>query len=181
MSLKGTPNPDHAPQYARYYFERALAAGDDDLLAVLEQNKATVLDFIRSLPEDKAEFQYAEGKWTLKSVLAHINDTERVFQFRALNCSRRDTSPIPGFEEDHYAMNANTYGRNYEDLAQEFESIRNATISLFRYMDDRMLDFTGTANNNVISARSAGWIIVGHAIHHVGIIKERYLVESEDY
>lgn len=179
MSLEGRPNPDHAPAYAKYYFDRA--AGETNLIVALENNKKQMLDFIKSLPEEKADFQYAEGKWTLKSVLAHVNDTERVFQFRALNCSRKDTSPIPGFEEDHYAMNANTIVRSYEDLATEFETIRNATLSLFTYMNDTMLDFTGTANNNVISARSAGWIIVGHAVHHIGIIKERYLVETEDY
>lgn len=179
MSLEGRPNPEHAPAYAKYYFDRT--AGETDLMQALEKNKAEMLEFIASLPEEKADFQYAEGKWTLKSVLAHINDTERVFQFRALNCSRHDQSHLPGFEEDEYAVYANTAGRTYQDLAHEFETIRNATVSLFSYMSDAMLDFRGTANNHVITARSAGWIIVGHTVHHIGIIKERYLVETEDY
>ncbi len=178
MSLNGRPNPEHASAYAKYYFDRT--AGQTDLLAALEQNGKEMAAFIRSLPADKADFQYAEGKWTTKSVIAHVNDTERVFQFRALCFSRKDTVHIPGFEEDYYAMHANTAGRTMEELAAEFEAIRAATISLFRYMTDDMLDFKGTANNNVLTARSAGWIIAGHAVHHIGIIKERYLVEVEE-
>ena len=178
MSHNGRPNPEHAPAYAKYYFDRT--AGQTDLMATLEQNGRETAAFIRSLPPDKSDFQYAEGKWTTKSVIAHINDTERVFQYRALCFSRKEPASIPGFEEDYYAANANTAGRSLEELAAEFEAIRASTISLFRYMDDEMLDFKGMANSNVLTARSAGWIIAGHAVHHMGIIKERYLVETEE-
>jgi len=178
MIFEGRPNPEHAPTYARYYFDRT--AGDTNLLEALRKNKEVMASFIRSLPADKADFQYAEGKWTTKSVLAHINDTERIFQYRALRFSRFDEKPLPGFDEDDYARNANTDGRTYEDLAIEFEALRESTIQLFSHMTPAMLDFMGNCNHSILSARSAGWIIIGHAVHHIGIIKERYLVEVEE-
>ena len=178
MTFEGRPNPEHAPTYAKYYFDRTI--GDTHLLEALKKNKQITADFIRSLPPDKADFQYAEGKWTTKSVIAHINDTERIFQYRALRFSRKDETALPGFEEDFYASNANTDGRNYEDLAAEFEAIREASLQLFTHMTEPMLDFVGACNHSVLSARSAGWIMIGHAVHHCGIIKERYLVEVEE-
>lgn len=174
MIFEGRPNTEHAPTYAKYYFDRTI--GETHLLEALKKNKEATADFIRSLPPEKADFQYAEGKWTTKSVIAHINDTERVFQYRALRFSRKDNTPVHGFEEDAFALNANTDSRTYQDLADEFEAIREASIQLFSYMTLPMLDFVGSANHSILSARSAGWIMVGHAVHHCGIIKERYLV-----
>lgn len=178
MIFEGRPRPEHAPTYAKYYFDRTI--GHTNLLETLKKNKELTAAFIRSLPVDKADFQYADGKWSTKSVIAHINDTERIFQYRALRFSRKDETVLPGFEEDAYARNANTDGRNYEDLAAEFEAVRASTIQLFNHMTEPMLDFVGKCNHSVLSARSAGWIAVGHAVHHCGIIKERYLVEVEE-
>jgi hypothetical protein len=176
--FEGKPNPDHAPAYARYYFERT--AGHTNLLDALRKNKEDIAAFIRSIPEEKGDFQYAEGKWSTKSVIAHIIDTERIFQGRALRFSRKDETPVPGFEEDWYADHANTDYRSFEEMAIEFEAVREAGILLFQYMTMSMLDFIGTANNNPLTARSAGWIMVGHAVHHRGIITERYLVDTEE-
>jgi len=176
--FEGRPNPEHAPTYARYYFERT--AGNTQLLDTLKKNKLEIAAFIRSIPEEKIDFQYAEGKWSTKSVIAHIIDTERIFQYRALRLSRKDDSPIPGFEEDWFASQANTDCRTMENLAQEFEIVRESSIQLFHYMTMSMLDFIGTASNQPLTARGAGWIMIGHAVHHRGIITERYLVDTEE-
>jgi uncharacterized damage-inducible protein DinB len=176
--FEGRPNPDHAPAYARYYFERT--AGFTNLLDALRKNKEDIAAFIRSIPEEKADFQYADGKWSTKSVLAHITDTERIFQYRALRLSRKDETPMPGFEEDWYAHHANTDSRSLEELAIEFETVREAGIQLFQYMTPGMIDFIGTATNSPLTARSCGWILVGHSVHHRGIITERYLVDTEE-
>ena len=176
--FEGRPNSEHAPAYARYYFERT--AGNTNLLDTLRKNKLEMAGYIRSIPEEKIDFQYAEGKWSTKSVIAHVIDTERVFQNRAFRFSRKDGTLIPGFEEDWYANHANTDFRTMEDLAQEFEIVREAGIQLFQYMTMSMLDFIGTANNQPLTARSAGWIMIGHAVHHRGIITERYLVDTEE-
>jgi uncharacterized damage-inducible protein DinB len=173
-----TPNPEHAPPYAKYYFERT--AGYTDLLEALQATKTETAAFIRSIPEEKADFQYAEGKWSAKSVIAHIIDTERIFQDRALRLSRKDATEMPGFDEDWFARHANTDCRTLEDLALEFEIVRSASIQLFQYMTMSMLDFIGSANNQPLTARSAGWIMVGHAVHHCGMIVERYLVDTEE-
>lgn len=176
MSLSpfaGHPSPDHAPAYAQYYIEQAKEY--TDLLEALNSSGPVTAAFIRSLPEEKGSFRYAEGKWSLKEVIAHINDTERMFLGRALRFSRHDTTPIPGFEENHYAPLARANERSFEELAAEFETIRASAISLFNYMKTDMLDFVGTANGNPLTARSAGWIVVGHATHHRRIIRERYL------
>jgi len=176
--FEGKPNPDHAPAYARYYFERT--AGFTNLLEALKKNKEDIASFIRSIPEDKGNFQYAEGKWSTRQVVSHIIDTERIFQARALRFSRKDETPVPGFEEDWYADHANCEFRTFEDFAQEFEVVRESSIRLFKYMTMNMLDHLGTANNNPLTARSAGWIMVGHSVHHRGIIAERYLVEPDE-
>ena len=129
--FEGRPNPEHAPTYARYYFERS--AGNTQLLDTLLKNKLEIAAFIRSIPEEKVDFQYAEGKWSTKSVIAHITDTERIFQDRALRLSRKDETPIPGFEEDWFANHANTDCRTMEDLAQEFEIVRESLETLYRH------------------------------------------------
>lgn len=172
------PLPEEGPPYGKYYVERTGTAVN--LLEALKRNKEDIASFIRSIPEDKGDFQYADGKWSTKSVIAHIIDTERMFQYRALRLSRKDPQSIEGFDEDWYAAEANTDNRSFEDLAAEFEAVRDAGIQLFSYMSDSMADYKGTANNMPLTARFAGWILVGHAVHHVGIIKERYLVEVEE-
>lgn len=171
--LTGPPNPEHAPAYALYYFRQA--AAHTDLLEALKTSGSATSSFIRALPEDKGLFRYADGKWSLKEVIAHVNDTERIFLERALRFSRQDRTHLPGFEENDYAPLARANERSFDELATEFEAIRISTVSLFTYMTTDMLDFVGTANGNPLSARSAGWIMVGHAAHHCRIANERYL------
>ncbi|WP_343631956.1 DinB family protein [Fluviicola sp.] len=178
MSFIGRPDPEVAPAYAKYYFDRTI--GQDDLLLALENNLTETADFIAGLPEAKADFQYADEKWTLKGVILHFIETERIFQYRALRFSRKDKTPVDGFDEGLYAQNNNIDQRSLEDLRQEFIDVRKAGISLFKGMNASMLDFAGTANNTPNTPRNLGWIMVGHVIHHCNIIKERYLVDTDE-
>jgi hypothetical protein len=174
----GRPNPEFAPAYAKYYFDRTL--GQDDLLLALENNLNETEAFIASLPEEKADFQYADEKWTLKGVILHFIETERIFQYRALRFSRKDKTALDGFDEDWYARHNNTDQRSLDDLRTEFIDVRKASISLFKGMTGAMLDSIGTANNTPNTPRNLGWIMVGHVIHHCNIIKERYLVDTDE-
>lgn len=178
MFPEGRPMPEHAPAYARYYFERT--NGQNNLLQSLRDDQQATVDFILSIPEDKADFQYADGKWSVKSVIQHIIDTERILLTRALRLARKDATPLPGFDEDRYAEAAPTDSRSLESLAKEFETVRETGIMLYANMNDSMADFVGSANNNPITARNIGWFIIGHNMHHRGIIAERYLVDAED-
>lgn len=174
----GRPNPETAPAYAKYYFDRTI--GQDDLIHAMEQDLEDTVSFIETLPESKADFQYADDKWTLKGVLLHVIEAERIFQYRALRFSRKDQTPVEGFDEGWYAEHNNTNQRTLNDLKDEFYDVRRAGISLFRGMTAAMLDQVGTANNSPNTPRNLGWMIIGHGIHHCNIIKERYLVDADE-
>lgn len=178
MSFIGRPNPEFAPAYAKYYFDRTI--GQDNLLLALEQDMEQTIAFIEGLPESKADFQYADEKWTLKGVLLHVIEAERIFQYRALRFSRKDKTPVEGFDEGWYAQHNNTDQRTLTDLKDEFSDVRKATISLFKGMTAAMLDESGIANNSPNTPRNLGWMVIGHGIHHCNIIKERYLVEVDE-
>jgi len=174
----GRPNPEFSPAYAKYYFDRTL--GQDHLIVALEKDLDETAAFISGLPQAKADFQYADEKWTLKGVILHFIEAERIFQYRALRFSRKDKTPLDGFDEGWYAQHNNTDQRSLENLRSEFIDVRKATISLFKGMTSTMLDSIGTANNSPNTARNLGWMIVGHTIHHCNIIKERYLVDIDE-
>lgn len=178
MNFEGRPNPELAPKYANYYFE--LSSHYTNLLDALEENRVKFLDFLATIPESKAGFQYADDKWSLKNVILHTIETERVFQFRALAISRNDKQELPGFDENEYAENNNVYARNLSDLKDEFDLVRKSTQLLFKGMNEQMLDAIGSANGSPFTPRNLGWVIVGHTIHHTNIIKQRYLVDFEE-
>ncbi|MFA7273451.1 MAG: DinB family protein [Crocinitomicaceae bacterium] len=172
--FKGQPNPNHAPKWAadRYfhYIEKY-----DDLLNALEDNRNEFIKFLQSIPQEKWDDRYAADKWSIKGVVSHIIDTERVFQYRAMRHSRHDLTNLPGFDENAYEPHSNLENRSVTELIHEFDIVRLGTNILFAGMNESNLDFVGTANDHPFSARSAGWMIVGHAMHHVKIIQERYL------
>jgi len=169
----GAPNKEHAPNYAGRYFD--IIEDATDLLNSLEVNKSYIMEFMRSIPSDKGTFAYQEGKWTVKEVFSHINDTERIFQYRALRFGRNDNTSLPGFEENDYVPFTNANLRTIADFAEEFEAIRNSTIALFRTFALENYDFVANSNGSPMSARSAGWLCIGHALHHTKVIQERYL------
>lgn len=180
MSVDFSKRPDKnaAPSYAPYYMERADKY--PDLMTALSENFKEMESFINEIPDDKMDYQYADGKWSTRKVIMHIIDTERIFLYRALRLSRRDSTVMEGFDEDHFATNDGSDNKTQEDLALEFSAVRMSTLAFYKHLTDRMLDYVGTASNQPASARSLAWMMVGHAIHHRGIIEERYFVSELD-
>lgn len=141
----------------------------------LKSSGDKTISFLESLPKDKLEYRYAQGKWTIKEIIQHLMDAERVFSYRALRIARQDETPLPGFEQDDYIQPSQANKRSIEDLINEFKAIRLSTISLFDSFSNDMLMQLGTASNSPVSVRAIGFIIMGHEIHHCEVIKERYL------
>ena len=168
----GRPNSADGPRYAFHYLE--LTNEYDELIRALEINQEELLKHWSAIPENKADFAYADDKWTVKGVISHIIDTERIFAYRALRLSRTDETPMAGFEQDQYDANSNLEHRTIKGMIHEFKTVREHTLTLFATMNANQLDFVGTASNNPLSARTAGWIMVGHAKHHQNILEERY-------
>jgi hypothetical protein len=130
---------------------------------------------IHSIPASRADFQYEEKKWTVRELLCHMIDAERIFAYRALRFARNDKTPLPPFEENDYAVQANASGRTMRKIADELAHLRTATVDLFEGFTEEMLRRKGVANNNEISVLALGFIIAGHEAHHRRILTERYL------
>ena len=162
-------------EYSEYYGYYISLNATDNLILNLENQLEATYDFFKSLPVDKLEFQYEVGKWTPKDILQHIIDSERIFAYRALRFARFDTINLPGYEENDYAEVANANSRSIEDLIEEYKIVKLATIHLFKSFSEKMLLNIGQANNAPASVRAIGFIISGHEIHHLNIIKVRYL------
>jgi uncharacterized damage-inducible protein DinB len=124
---------------------------------------------------DKFDYRYAEGKWTIKDIIQHVIDTERIFAYRALRISRNDITPLPGFEENDYVENTKANERGIQDLLAEFSAVRYATLFLFKSFSEEQLKRIGTASGTAISVRAIGFIIIGHQKHHQNVFQERYL------
>lgn len=173
MSTVTIPRPaptEHTPYYATYLSK----VPDGDLLKILEDQRRETQALLAGVSDAKAMHRYAPGKWSVKEVIGHIADTERVFSYRALRFARADETPLPGFDEKAWTPAGRFDGRPLKDLAAEFDVVRRATIALFAGMDAEALAGRGTANNNSITVRAIAWIIAGHERHHVGILHERY-------
>ena len=165
------PQPNEYPIWGETYISK------------VEGNPLTILnDQIESIPTlfiknaDKANYAYAEGKWTLKEMLGHIIDTERVLTYRMMCFARNETQALPGFDEDTYVLNARFAERELTDLAEEFVALRKANMYLFKSLNEEELNRKGVASGREINVRSILFIVAGHIIHHVSILKERYHV-----
>ena len=146
-----------------------------DLIEALIQSNKLTLELVRSIPEEKGGFRYQTGKWSIKELLCHLLDVERIFAYRTLRFARNDKTALHGFEENDYAPEANADARTIQELANEIERLRATTIDLFRSFTPAMLQRTGTANKAELSVLNLGYIIAGHESHHRKILKERYL------
>jgi uncharacterized damage-inducible protein DinB len=124
---------------------------------------------------DKFDYRYAEGKWTIKDILQHLIDTERILAYRALRFSRNDQTPLANFDENEYVIEANANRRSIQELLTELAVVRQATLSLFKTFSQEELLRTGIASNNTMSVRASGFVIIGHQNHHQRIFEERYL------
>jgi len=171
-TLSQRPAPtEYIPSFAGYV--SLVPVGD--VLETMEQQLGDTLDLLRTIPPEKADYRYAPDKWSIKEVIGHVSDTERVFCYRALRFSRADTTPLPAFDENEYVRRANFGDRTLVDLAAEFEAVRFSTLHFFRSLDDDALQRRGVANNNGFTVRAIAYIIAGHERHHVKILRERYL------
>jgi hypothetical protein len=160
---------------AEFYQSYLEQVKENDLHAALKKNTRQFRKLLKSIPRKKIDYAYAAGKWTLREMLQHIIDSERVFAYRALRFSRMDPAPLAGFDENQWAAHAGGDGRSWKDLLEEFKSVRNATQYLFDSLSDDQLKFVGEANGRPLNAFTLGFIIPGHLAHHMRIIKERYL------
>ncbi len=165
------PDISTIPDYFVYYTK---LVPENELIEALRQSSEQTVELFSSIPVEKENYAYAPGKWTVKQVLSHLIDTERVFSYRALRFSRMDNTELPGYDENLFAAHANTENLMLERLIEEFRCVRKATLSLFEAMNEPMLDFRGTANNMACSARALGFMIAGHETHHGKVLRERY-------
>jgi hypothetical protein len=160
---------------AEFYQRYMQAVQEDDIRTALKKNSRQFRKFLKKIPRKKIGYAYAEGKWTILEVLQHILDAERVFAYRALRFARKDSTPLPGFDENSFAVNSGAAGRKWKDLVEEFYRLRLSTESLFDSFTEDQLKFAGTASDHPLNALALGFIIPGHVTHHMRILKEKYL------
>ncbi|MBV9144343.1 MAG: DinB family protein [Acidobacteria bacterium] len=161
-------------EYAPYYGRYISLVPDEDVLITLDQQLSETLILLRSLSEQHGTFRYEQGKWSVKEVLGHMVDTERIMSYRALCIARGERTPLPGFEQDGYVKNGNFDTRSVANLARDFEQVRRATISLFRSLHNDAWERRGIASDVEVTVRALAYIIAGHEIHHKAILKEKY-------
>lgn len=162
-------------EYAPYYAGYIARCEGEDLIKAFHDAAARFVAVVGSVPEAKSDHRYAPGKWSIKEVLQHLIDCERVFAYRALRFARNDSTDLHGFDEDAYAPAAEADRRTLEDLRREHAAVRAATIALFNSFTPAMLTRLGRANGNPFSVRALGWAIAGHELHHLDVIQQRYL------
>ena len=160
------------------YFSRYISlVENEELNSILKKQPAESFPFFNSISQDKWSYKYAENKWTIKEVLQHITDTERVFAFRALVFARKDPNTFPSFDENEYANNSKANDRNPADLIEEFLAVRKSTQLLFESFSDEQLNAIGKASSYEMSVMAIGYMIPGHFEHHLKILKERYFTD----
>jgi uncharacterized damage-inducible protein DinB len=167
------PNEGEFPPYANMYIK--LVPDDGLLLKHLKNNFTATKAFILSLPEEKLNDRYAENKWTIKEILVHIIDDERIYAYRALSFARNDKTEFPGFEQDDYVLYSRANERSIENIMEEYEVVRGSTIALFDGLPKDSFLRMGTANNNKVTVRALAYHIAGHELHHINILREKYL------
>ncbi|NRF41956.1 DinB family protein [Pedobacter foliorum] len=164
------PQTHEYPVWAETYIKLV----GDDVMEQLEKQSTEFPDFINSLIE-KADYAYAPGKWTIKELIGHIIDSERVFVYRLMCFARGEQHALPGFEEDDYVANAHFSDRSLLSLSEEFALLRKSNLYLFKSLTEKELNRSGTASERQITVRAILFVMAGHIMHHLGIIKERYL------
>ena len=162
-------------EYAGFFATYIKAVENVNLIEELEISVHDFVRFVQNISMDKFDYRYAEGKWTIKEIIQHLIDAERIFGYRALRISRNDKTPLPGFEENDYVKNTDAKLRSIQDLLTEMAVVRQSTLSLFKSFSQEQLSRMGVASNNEISVRAIGFIIIGHQKHHQPIFQERYL------
>ncbi|MCE3283303.1 MAG: DinB family protein [Chitinophagaceae bacterium] len=168
------PRPT-ANDYAAYYDTYISKVKGDSIKEVIRTYSEPMLQFYTSLPEEKGDHAYAEGKWTVKELLQHIIDAERIFSYRGIRFARKDGTPLPSFDENAYAPASKASERSLQSLKDEFAAVRKATDIMLDTLNEEQLSFRGNASNTPMTANAIGFIIYGHMLHHKQILEERYL------
>ncbi len=167
------PENEYSPYYKQYI--KLIEKNGKSLLDNLYDIQKEFEDTLRYIPKEKGNYTYAEGKWTLKELVQHIIDTERVFCYRALSFARGGNTILPGFDENFYVDNSGVHQREYYDMLDEMDALRISTIHLFESFSEEVLLRIGVASGNKMSVRALGFLFSGHQMHHLNIINERYL------
>jgi len=163
-----------ANEYAEYYGKYIAKVPGTDVVSVLESQRLQMLQLFAGRSERDGNFRYAPDKWTIKEVLGHVTDAERIFTYRALRIARGDQTPLPGFEQDDFVKNGGFGTRTLEDLVEEFGAVRGASVALFRSFDNAAWSKRGVASQKEVTVRALGFITAGHQIHHRMILEEQY-------
>ena len=178
MAPSSTNSKPDASEHVPYFGKYISLVPDGDILSSLTSQLADTLSFLRSIPASRADYRYAPGKWSIKEVVGHITDTERVFAYRAMRFARQDQTPLSGFEQDDYIRNGSFNDNLLSDLCAEFEHVRRASVLLFRHMNKEAWTRRGVASGNEVSVRALAWIIAGHELHHREILRTKYIAQS---
>ena len=173
MRIIEKPKTGEFPDYAIMYIK--LLPDDGMLLEHLRNNFVATKKLILSLPDEKLYFKYQEDKWTIKEILVLIIDDERIYAYRAMSFARNDKTALPGFDQNNYAIHSGANQRSIENIFEEFEAVRNSTITLLNGLPEHSFLRVGTANNSKATVRALAYHIAGHELHHINIIKEKYL------
>jgi len=174
MMNQNIGKPD-TTEYLPYYGKYVSLVPDGDIVTVLGKQMEETVGLLNSIPESRANFRYAPDKWSIKELVGHVIDTERIFAYRALRFARNDKTPLPGYEQDDYVSNAAFDSCTLTDLASELKSVRQATLFLFKHLDEDAWMRRGLANDSEASVRALAHIIAGHELHHREILRSRYL------
>lgn len=161
--------------YAKHFYPYIKLVENENMNPVLKNQMQQAEDFFNSIPEEKHLYRYGADKWSIKEVIQHIIDTERVFAYRALAFSRKDVHTLPSMDENSYAVNSDADNRKFHDLIDEFKAVRQSTIFLFNSFSPSQLNEVGKASDYEMSVKAMGYTIAGHAAHHINILKDRYL------
>ncbi len=164
-----------ANEFNPYYGQYIELAKEHPLLKGLEASMTETIAFLEAIPSDRLEYRYDSGKWTIKEIIRHLIDTERVFAYRAMRFARNDKTELPGFDQDAYILPSKANEQSLSDLLKEYRSVRLATIAMFQGFNDTMLRSKGTANKSPMSVRAAGFVIIGHEKHHANVIRKKYM------
>jgi len=162
---------------AEYYFEYIDLITSDEIVPVLERQMGETLQFLEGIGEEQSLHSYAPGKWTIREVLNHVNDGERLFLGRAFWFARGFNDPLPSFDQDVAAQYAPGNGTSWRELVEEFKNVRLGTISFFKNLPDEAWSRSGIASDNPVTVRAIAYIIAGHVAHHVNVLREKYLTE----
>jgi hypothetical protein len=163
-----------AGEYAPFYETYISLIPGDDILGALETQRLQTAQLLAPRSEREGNFRYAPGKWSVKEIVGHLSDSERIFAYRALRIARADATPLSGFEQDDYVRSSGSSGRTLADLAAEYAAVRAANLVLFRSLADEAWTRRGVANKSEITVRALAYIIAGHEVHHRRILEERY-------